>query len=132
MRSALQQLGRGERRAARATLETLAKRYPKNAAIASLLRETDAPAVAVLPSATPTAAELRGLIDAFDSLTPEQRAALDEMTFTSTAMLESATIEGVPFRLSAPLAAAGTVKLTYRILGAGGDALLIEPLKVEQ
>lgn len=150
MRTALQQLARGEHRAARTTFETLASRFPNNATIAALERETEAPAVATLPSPQPTAGELRNFIDAFERLAPEQRAALDTLTLTSNVVFdpsatppqegqtvfETGTIDGVPFRFSEPTAFAGlfpvNVRLTYRILGASGDALLVQPLKVEK
>ena len=149
MRLALQQLARGERHAARSTLDALAKKFPQNGTIAALQRETEV-AAATLPSATPTAEELRRFIDGFELLTAEQRAALDKVTFTSDVVFdvsaapaqpgqtifESGTISGVPFRFSEPIAFAGTFdvrsRLTYRILGASGDALLLEPVKVEK
>ena len=70
----------------------------------------------------PTAAELRQLLSVLDRLTPEQKTALDRMTFT-----RAITTAGVPFRLTQPGPAT-----KYRILGAtevdGADALLIEPV----
>ncbi|MCU1349983.1 MAG: hypothetical protein JWO56_3013 [Acidobacteria bacterium] len=163
MRLALQQLARGERRAARTTLEELAKRYPDNDALRILLFETrDGGGVprfvtSAATAVTPTAAELRQLIALFadDKATPEQRQAIDRITFTSDAafdpasasapepgvsVFESGTIEGVAFRFSEPTRFNGafrspTVRLTYRILGAtrqnGAEALLLEPLKLE-
>jgi len=150
MRAALQQLNRGERRAARATLDAIAVKFPNNATIIALRRDTEAPALAALPSATPTAAELRNFIGAFERLTPAQRASLDALTFTNDVVFdssaasaptgqtvfESGAIDGVPFRFSEPTAFAGAfpphARLTYRILGASGDALLLEPMKVER
>ncbi|MGZ7032053.1 MAG: hypothetical protein ACXVIJ_08780, partial [Thermoanaerobaculia bacterium] len=148
MRTALQQLARGEKRAARATLDELATKFPHNATIADLRREADAapgvPAFLAATSAvvTPQASELRELIDLFanDRLAPEQRTALDRLTFTSSAVFdpgprdsvfETGTIDGGPFRFSEPTEFAGafppavTLRLTYRILGASGDALLL-------
>jgi tetratricopeptide (TPR) repeat protein len=157
MRRALQQLARGEHGAARATLESLAKRFPDNDAVRLLLRQTEsAPGVpsfvtANATTATPTAAELRQLLARFgdDKLTPEQRQAVDRITFTSdvsfdatasVSVFESGAIDGVPFRFSEPTQfngtfAAPTLRLTYRILGAtqqnGAEALLLEPLRLE-
>jgi len=98
--------------------------------------------LAALPSSTPTASELRALRDAFERLTPEQRVALDRMTFvsdvvfpTSGTTFESGTIDGVAFKFAEPMIFAGTfgprARLTYRILGASGDALLLEPVRLE-
>lgn len=157
MRRALQQLARGEHRAARATLESLTKRFPDNDALRLLLRETESvPGVpafltANAATATPTSADLRQLLALLgdEKLTPEQRQALDRIAFTSDAkfdpspsasVFESGTIDGVPFRFSEPMQFAGTftaptLRLTYRILGAtqqnGADALLLEPLRLE-
>ena len=157
MRLALQQLARGEHRAARTTLESLTKRFPDNDALRLLLRETAAaPGVpsfvtANATTAIPTAAELRQLLALFgdEKLTPEQRQTLDRITFTSdvafdpsasASVFESGTVGGVPFRFSEPMQfngvfAAPTLRLTYRILGAtqqnGADALLLEPLRLE-
>ena len=50
---------------------------------------------------------------------------------------ESGTIDGVPFKFSEPMRFNGTfaphvpLRLTYRILGASGDAVLLEPVRVE-
>jgi hypothetical protein len=155
MRTALQQLARGEKRAARMTLDELAKKFPNNATIAGLQREADAtsgvPAflAGTSTAVTPQTNELRELIDLFanDRLTPEQRTALDRITFTSTAVFdagpresvfETGAIDGVAFRFSEPTEFAGAfsaalpLRLTYRILGASGDALLLEPVKVEK
>ncbi|HEX7152482.1 MAG TPA: hypothetical protein VF618_13420 [Thermoanaerobaculia bacterium] len=144
MRRALVQMQRGELRAARTTLEALAKEFPANDTLRVLLQETTAEA-AVLPSPTPTGAELRRLLNAFETLTPEQRATLDAALYTSTILFdgeegvifESGTIDGVPFRFaeptqfSSPWPTQTPLRLTYRILGVGrGDALLVEPLGV--
>jgi hypothetical protein len=156
MRAALVQLSRGERRAARETLDSLALSFPQNDAIRLLMREADSGPSPVLPSADPTPAELRALIGAFDALTPEQRATLDQATFASEvtfdraeqepdaenqALFESGTIGDIPFRFSGPVRFAGRfeaaqpLRLTYRILGVtrSGDAwaLLLEPIRVE-
>jgi hypothetical protein len=156
MRAALVQLSRGERRAARETLNALALSFPQNDAISLLMREADSAPSPVVPSADPTPAELRALLDGFDALTPEQRAALDRASFSSEVsfdrieqgpdaerhtLFESGTIVGVPFRFSGPVRFAGEfevaqpLRLTYRILGVtrSGNvwALLLEPIRVE-
>jgi hypothetical protein len=155
MRTALEQLARGENRAARATLDELARKFPDNATIADLRREAGAPSgVPAFLAGTstvvkPAANELRELLDllASDRLTPEQRTALDRLTFTSSAVFdagprqsvfETGTLDGVAFRFSEPTEFAGAfdagipLRLTYRVLGASGDALLLEPVKVEK
>ena len=135
VRLALEQLHRGENRAARATLDALLQRFPDNDTLRSLRSMTE-PQVASAPTflgggatkVKPTAAELRQLLAllAEDRLTPEQRVALDRLVFVSD------SLEGVPFRLSEP-APLPPAPLTYRILGAtvenGADALLIEVLR---
>ena len=151
VRRALIQLARGEHRAARETLDALLKKFPANETLRALRRETEQTSAAALPSATPTASELRRLIESFERLTPEQRVALDKMTFTSAAVFDfgevqemrtsfgSGTIDGVPFRFTEPTLFNGVFStnahLTYRILGvtrAGDrDALLLEPLGVQ-
>lgn len=146
VRQALTQLARGERRAARTTLDELLVRFPANDTLRTLRREAEGAATIALPSAKPTAAQLRALLDAFERLTAEQRVALDQATYTSTVqftgtVFESGTIDGVPFRFSEPTIFEGTfditrpLRLTYRILGvtrAGDrDALLLEPLRLE-
>jgi hypothetical protein len=120
------------------------------------MREADSAPSPVVPSADPTPAELRALLDGFDALTPEQRAALDRASFSSEVsfdrieqgpdaerhtLFESGTIVGVPFRFSGPVRFAGEfevaqpLRLTYRILGVtrSGNvwALLLEPIRVE-
>src|SRR6185369_11281736 len=100
-------------------------------------------------TATPTAAELRALLT--HELTPEERRALDRVTLTAIAsfdassaaapqgqtIFETGTIGDVQIRFSEPIAFAGTfapntpLRLTFRILGAANDALLVEPLKLE-
>ncbi len=146
MRTALVQLQRGETRAARATLDALIEKFPANETLQTLRREAEGATTIALPSSTPSAAELRALLDAFERLTPEQRAQLDRATYTSVVrfkgdLFESGTIDGVPFRFSEPMIFDGTfditapLRLTYRILGvtrAGEvDALLLEPVRLE-
>ena len=146
VRRALIQRARGDLRGARETLDALLERFPDNGTLRTLRREAEPRSVA-LPSASPTGTELRALLANFESLTPEQRVALDQTTFTSNAVFDSAnvannqttfasgTIDGVPFRFSEPMIFAGTftvnARLTYRILGVSGDALLLEPLGVQ-
>ena len=146
----LQEMRSGEPNAARATLRDLMQQFPNNDALAWIERKIGEHATAIPASATPTAAELRGMLAA-TNLTPEQHQQLDTMTFTSRAVFESSnaappagqtifergTVEGVPFRFSEPTAFSGTfapstpLRLTYRILGVSGDDLLLEPLKLE-
>ena len=144
MQRALYQLERGDRRAARATLDALLVKFPANETLRMLRREAESSPAAALPSAQPTAAELRALADHFERLTPEQRAQLDRTTYTSIVAFEgtagntfaSGRIDGVPFRFSEPTIFNGTfdvnARLTYRILGiTEGGALLLEPLGLE-
>jgi hypothetical protein len=146
MRQALAQLARGETRAARASLDALLVKFPANETLRTLRREAESAATIALPSANPSASELRALLDAFERLTPEQRLALDQATFTSSVVFrgtvfESGTIDNVPFRFSEPTLFAGTfditkpLRLTYRILGItrleDRDALLLEPIRLE-
>ena len=119
MQRALAALERGDRREARALLDAMLAKFPANETLLRLRREAEAGAFA-LPSASPSARELRALIDAFERLTPEQRAALDAATFTSEVV--NGTIEGVPFRPSQPFT--GT-RLTYRILGVVENGVLL-------
>lgn len=144
VRAALIHLSRGETRAARTALDALIADFPANETLRALRREAEQKPAA-LPSPNPTADELRALLDGFEQLTPEQRVALDGMTFTSAAafdggevangqtVLERGTIAGVPFRFATPVAFHGTfdvaqpLQLTYRIAGASGEALLLEP-----
>jgi hypothetical protein len=90
---------------------------------------------------------LRALLNAFEHLTPDQRAQLDRTTYTSVVrfegtVFESGTIDGLPFRFPEPTIFQGTfdlaapLRLTYRILGVtrsddDSDALLLEPLRLE-
>ncbi|MFL6245504.1 MAG: hypothetical protein ACJ74H_05735 [Thermoanaerobaculia bacterium] len=141
-----QALAQGQTRAARETLDALLAQFPANETLRTLRREAEGAAAVELPSANPTADELRSLLDAFERLTPEQRVALDQATYTSTVqfsgtVFESGTIDGVPFRFSQPTVFEGTfditqpLRLTYRILGVtraeDRDALLLEPLRLE-
>ena len=151
VRRALQQMHAGEQRAARATLDALLARFPDNDTLRMLRRETESEAgvpaflTAGKTTAQPSGAELRKLLGL--KLTPEQRAALDQMTLTGVAVFvptptfESGTIEGVPFRFAGPTIfqgmpmVTGPLRLTYRILGVtdvnGADGLLLEPIRVE-
>lgn len=148
---------RGEVGAARTQLDALLQQFPANETLRTLRRDLDAPAAAPsflragVTTATPASAELRSLVALFngDRLTPEQRAALDAITFTSVVafddgqaaadqtIFERGTIDGVPFRFSEPIAFRGTfaahapLRLTYAILGASNDALLLEPKNLE-
>ncbi|HEX6101275.1 MAG TPA: hypothetical protein VF432_33470 [Thermoanaerobaculia bacterium] len=143
MQRALVHLERGELRAARAIFDALLAKFPANETLLSLRRESES-GNAALPSPTPSANELRALVNAFERLTPEQRTALDRATFASVVTFDgepgntfaSGTIDGVAFRFSEPTIFNGTfattARLTYRILGIGeGDALLLEPLGLE-
>lgn len=147
LQRALQQLERGETRAARESLDALIATFPRNETLRRLRVEAEGAQSIAIPSSTPTANELRALLDGFERLTPEQRVTLDEMTFTNEvrfdgeagSTFESGVIENVPFRFAHPTQFAGTfetrVRLTYRILGItkheDRDALLLEPVKLE-
>lgn len=147
MRNAIAQLARGETRAARASLDALLAKFPANETLRTLRREAEGATAVSLPSAAPTANELRALLADFERITPEQRTTLDRTTYTGTAqfsgnVFEAGTIEGVPFRFSSPTQFAGTfdvtrpLRLTYRILGVtrsgDTDALLLEPVRLEE
>lgn len=141
VRLALQQMQKGELPAARSTIDALLEKFPKNDTLLLLRREIDLQ--------RETGAGLRGLIARFNDnrLTAEERAELDQKTFTGIVIFsagppfESGTVDGVPFRFSAPTTFNGTfapgtpLRLTFRILGAtqlqGADALLLEPLHLE-
>ncbi|HYM60258.1 MAG TPA: hypothetical protein VEZ11_05135 [Thermoanaerobaculia bacterium] len=110
------------------------------------------------PFLNPSPHDLRAVTVLFaaNKLAPEQRTAIDAMTFSSVATLtahdgtappgqtifEAGTIDGAPFRFAQPTAFQGAFApdtrlwLTYRILGAtqhgGADQLLIEPLRLER
>lgn len=160
MRLALHQIAAGEARAARATLDELRVRFPTNDALRRLRAEADSPRGA--PDLIATADGIieareslfRQLIASSERLTPEQRSALDTATFRGAAIftsateggpgqtvLESGTVEGVPFRFAEPTAfhgifgAGAPLRLTFRLLGVtaveGRDALLLEPLGIE-
>lgn len=155
MRAALALAHRGDLRRARSTFESLLARFPDSETLQSLIRETAGPRRVEVPTgASPTAAELRALQQAFERLTPEQRAALDARTYTGVAAFDapaaddqgrvafaSGTIEGIPFRFSEPTVFAGAfdpaspLRLTFRILGVtkigDRDALLFEPVRLE-
>lgn len=98
MQRALVHLERGELRAARGVLDALLVKFPENETLRVLRREAEGAAVVALPSASPTARELRALLEGFERLTAEQRAALDASTFTSNVGVDGdrVTIEGVP------------------------------------
>jgi hypothetical protein len=160
MRRVLIAANRGEIHSAKTKLDELQREYPDNDALRAIRRELDAP-VSSAPSflragvtaATPSMLELRALVRLFDDnrLSAEQRGALDTVALTSTVrfggakpdappnqtIFESGDIDDVPFRFSEPMAFNGTfaahapLRLTYRVLGASNDELLIEPLKLE-
>lgn len=143
VRRALVQQARGEKRAARETLDALLAKFPQNETLRTLRREAE--------GSPPSLTDLRALLENFERLTPEQRVTLDQTTFTSAVVFdtaqaannqttfESGTIDGVPFRFSEPTIFAGTfaanAHLTYRILGVtrsgDRDALLLEPVGVQ-
>jgi hypothetical protein len=144
MQRALVALDRGDRRTARFILDALMEKFPDNETLRVLRREAEEAAFTFPLSAIPSAQELRALINAFDTLTADQRAQLDRTRFTSVVVFDgepgntfaSGTIDGVAFRFSEPTIFNGTfatnAMLTYRILGiADGGALLLEPLGVE-
>ena len=140
---------RGDKREAM----SLAKKYPDNDAVRMIVEQTtNAPAPLWLrgdvETASPTPAELRTLLR--HELTSDERRALDRLTLTAIAsfdasnpapagqtIFESGTIGDVKIRFSEPVAFTGTfapgtpLRLTFRILGAANDALLLEPLKLE-
>ncbi|HEV8445296.1 MAG TPA: hypothetical protein VGQ44_00655 [Gemmatimonadaceae bacterium] len=148
VRHAVEQIVRGER----PSLDALMKRFPNNDTLRELATMSRAVAPAFLSgtatnvTVTPAVADLRALMQL--DLTPEQRVALDRITFTSSVtfnpgppappgqtVFESGTIGDVPFKFSEPVAFSGTfpaaATLTYRILGVSGSALLLEPVKLE-
>jgi Flp pilus assembly protein TadD len=140
---------RGDKREA----QVLAKKYPDNDAVRMIVEQTiNAPAPSWLrgdvETASPTPAELRALLR--HELTSDERRVLDRLTLTAIAsfdasnaapagqtIFESGTIGDVKIRFSEPVAFTGTfapntpLRLTFRILGAADDALLLEPLKLE-
>jgi hypothetical protein len=147
VRYVVEQIVRGER----PTLDALMRQFPNNDTLrylATMPRSVAPPPFLSHPvtSVTPKPDELRALIQL--DLTPEQRVALDRITFTSAVtfspgppgpagqtIFESGTIGDVPFKFSEAVAFAGTFptasRLTYRILGVSGNALLLEPIKLE-
>ncbi|HEX3577807.1 MAG TPA: tetratricopeptide repeat protein [Thermoanaerobaculia bacterium] len=158
MRRVLIAINRGETHAAKTTLDELDRRYPDNDTLrtlrAELLKPNETPAFlrTGVTTATPSASDLRSLIALFndDRLTPEQRAALDKIALTSVVQFEerkdaaanqtafeSGDIDGVRFRFSEPMAFNGDfaahepLRLTYRVLGASNDELLLEPIQLE-
>lgn len=171
VRKALVQMQRQESRAAATTLDALIQQFPANETLMALRRESEITGIAprFLAGAvrainaganspiTPSAAELRQVIrlDSADRLTPEQRASLDNLTFTNIvtfdaieaapapgqSVFETGTAGDLKFRFSQPTAFTGTfspsipLRLTYKILGAteidGADALLVEPVRLE-
>ncbi|HJW93682.1 MAG TPA: hypothetical protein VJ901_08695 [Thermoanaerobaculia bacterium] len=109
----------------------LAKKHPENDALRTLAREaTSAPVPAWLQgnveTATPTPAELRTLLT--HELTPDERRALDRVVLSANATFndaQSGTIGDVKFRLAQPVTSTPS-RISFRILGASGDTLLIE------
>jgi len=147
VRHAVEQLVRGER----PSLDALMKQFPDNDTLRYLATTPRAAVPAFLggnaANVTPSADELHSLMQL--DLTPEQRVALDRITFTNSVtfnpgplapagqtIFESGTIGGVAFKFSEPIAFSGTfpttARLTYRILGVSGPALLLEPVKLEE
>ena len=144
MRMAIEELARGEDVAARHTLEAISAKFPDNDAVAQLLGE-------IHSGNTNAAGFLKNLADTLtilekNQLTPEQRKQLDLTLLASTVVFDatpflSGTVDGVPFRFSAPVTFRGNftaktpLRLTYHILGAtelnGASALLLEPVKLE-
>jgi hypothetical protein len=158
MRRVLIAMNRGEPHAAKTTLDELDRQFPDNDTLLTLRAELDKPngmpsfLRAGVTAATPSASDLRSLIALFndDRLTSEQRAALDKIALTSVVqfddrkdapahqtIFESGEIDGVRFRFSEPMAFNGDfaahapLRLTYRILGASNDELLLEPMHLE-
>ncbi|HEX3582780.1 MAG TPA: tetratricopeptide repeat protein [Thermoanaerobaculia bacterium] len=148
VRHAVEQIVRGER----PSLDALMKQFPNNDTLRELegagwkARPTPGFLTGNATNVTPSPEELRALMQL--DLTPEQRVALDRLTFTSSAtfhsgppapagqtIFESGTIGEVPFKFSEPIAFSGTfpttARLTYRILGVSGSSLLLEPVKLE-
>jgi hypothetical protein len=157
MRRVLIAMNRGELHAAKTALDQLDQQYRDNDTLRTLRAELNKPieAPAFLPAgvATPSASDLRSLIALFNDnrLTPGQRAALDKIELTNVVqfddakpdapahqtIFESGTIAGVHFRFNEPMAFNGDfaahapLRLTYRILGASNDELLLEPVRLE-
>jgi hypothetical protein len=148
VRHAVEQVTRGEK----PSLDALTKEFPNNDTLRYLqgagwkAGATPGFLSGSAKNVTPSAEELRAMMQL--ELTPEQRVALDRITFTSSVMFnagppapagqtifESGTIGDVAFKFSEPTAFAGTfsptARLTYRILGVSGNTLLLEPVKLE-
>jgi len=146
VRHAVEQIVRGER----PSLDALMKQFPNNDTLRDLTTMSRAAPPAFLSGnatkVTPAVEELRALMQL--DLTPDQRVALDRITFTSSVrfnpsppapagqtIFESGTIGDVPFKFSEPVAFSGAfptaATLTYRILGVSGSVLLLEPVKLE-
>ena len=155
LRLAIQQIHDRDFRRARQTLEALLKAHANNDVLLSLLARValesgsgrpsflDEPAS---PVTDPSEADLRAVLSLFarNELSAADRAALDQLEFSSSARFDEAsqsgTMSGVPFRFQTPtsfrsVTSAARLRLTYRILGAttveGRDALLIEPVRAE-
>jgi hypothetical protein len=158
MRRALIAMNRGEPHAARSALDQLDRQYPDNDTLRTLRAELEKPNQtptflrSAVTTATPSAADLRSLIALFNDnrLTRDERAALDKIALTSVVQFderkdapanqtafESGDIDGVRFRFSEPIAFSGDfaahtpLRLTYRVLGASNDELLLDPIKLE-
>lgn len=158
VRAALVQLGRGQKRAARETLDALLAAFPTNQTLRTLRQEADASGAAfAMPSAEPLPEELLRLAQAFaaEAIAASDRARLDRTTFTNSVrfdpadasqpgqtVLASGRIGQLPFKFATPTAFAGEydaaqpLRLTYRILGVtrdgAADTLLLEPLRLEK
>jgi hypothetical protein len=157
VRRVLIAMNRGESQAAKTMLDQLDRQYADNDTLRTLRAEVSHPAEVPAflrggaTTATPSASELRSIISLFNQnrLTPEQRAAIDKLTFTSTVQFDDAKsqpqqtvfefgdIDGVRFHFGEPMAFTGDfaartpLRLTYRILGASDDKLLLEPIQLE-
>lgn len=159
VRLAIQQIHDSDFRRARQTLEALLKAHPNNDVLQSLLLRAKATSsgrpwflaepLDLVPN--PTESDLRAVLGLFaaNTLTPADRATLDQEKFSSIVMfdasdgetLRSGTMNKVPFRFQNPTRFEGidpkasTLRVTYRILGATTvderDALLIEPLRAK-
>jgi hypothetical protein len=148
VRRALVQMARRDFRGARTTLDALLQKFPQNETLRALREKADGVRFVSLPqTATPSENELLSILTESEKLSPNQRAALDQATYTSTVQFDgdvfaSGTIENVPFRFSSATQFQGTfdrtkpLRLTYRVLGvtksADRDALLLEPVQLEE
>ena len=157
MRRVLIAMNRGELHAAKTTLDQLDQQYRDNDTLQTLRAELNKPIeMPAIPRAgvvTPGASYLRSLMALFNDnrLTPEQRQALDKVELTNVVqfddakpdapahqtIFESGQVAGIHFRFSEPMAFNGDfaahtpLRLTYRVLGASNDELLIEPIQLE-